>query len=218
MLSVSAHLKCIILSPIPGKGNRPQLRYLPTVALLLLFAGQHPAGNKSEPLPYRLVIEIGRGKLAVSSAVREDLGRELTTAIEEAGCFRSVHRKAPDPPQADDLLLRLTVVNYEEETEYRFSIAQSNAPDLDRDRLTTIELRANLAVELLTLTERLPLRARRFGQHSSWTPRRGEDPREVARELIVAGVVRATRSFVCKGSSSKWAKRLESARANAAKR
>ena len=193
-----------------------RIRYLPPLALLLLFTGQPPAGNKAEPFPYRLVIEIGRGVLAGSSAVREDLGRELTTAVEKAGCFRSVHSTAPDPPQADDLLLRLTVLDYEEETEFRFSIAQSNAPDLDRDRLTTVDIRANLAVEVLTLREGLRVRSRRFAQHNSWTPGLGEDPREQARKMMVAAVVRATRSLVCKGTPKKWAKQLENARANAA--
>ncbi len=193
-----------------------RIRYLPTVALLLLFAGQHPAGNKSEPFPYRLVIQIGRGKLAASSAVRENLRRELTTAVEQAGCFRSVHSTAPDPPQADDLLLRLTVVDYEEETEFRFSIAQSNAPDLDRDRLTTVDVRADLAVEVLTLPEGLPVRSRRFVQRNSWTPQVGEDPREAVRRTMVAAVVRTTRLFVCKGALKKWAKQLERARASAA--
>ena len=193
-----------------------RIRYLPPVALLLLFAGQHLAGNKSEPLPYRLVIEIGQGQLAGSSAVREHLGRELTTAVEQAGCFRSVHGTAPDPPQADDLLLRLTVVDYEEETDFGFSIAGSNVPGLERDRLTTVNVRADLAAEVLTLRGGLPVRSRRFAQHNSWTPRLGEDPREQARQMMVAAVVRATRSFVCKGSSNKWAKQLESARASAA--
>ena len=150
--------------------------------------------------------------------MREYLGRELIAAVELAGCFRSVHSTAPDPAQADDLLLRLTVVDYEEETEYRFSIAQRNEPNLDRDRLTTAEIRAKLAVEVLTLTEGLPVRSRRFAQRSSWTPRLGEDPREQVRSMMVAAVVRDTRSFVCKGSSSKWAKQLERARASAAAR
>ncbi len=194
-------------------------RYFPAVALLLLLAGPVAAGGKSSgPLPYRLVIEIGQGKLAGSAAVREELRRELTTAFEEAGCFQSVHATAPSPPRADDLLLRLTVVDYEEETDFRFSIAQANSLELDRHRLTTIELRANLAVELFTVTDGLPLRARRFARHSSWTPRPGEDPREQARRVIIAGIVRVTRSFACKGSSSKWAKQLESARSNAAER
>ncbi len=195
-----------------------RIRYLPPFALLLLFTGQPPAGNKSEPFPYRLVIEIGRGVLAGSSAVREDLGRELTTAVEKAGCFRSVHSTAPDPPQADDLLLRLTVLDYEEETEFRFSIAQSNAPDLDRDRLTTVDIRADLAVEVLTLTEGLPVRSRRFASHNSWTPRLGEDPREEARERLIADVVRSARAFACKGNSNKWAKQLESVRAGSTPR
>ncbi len=188
-----------------------RIRYLPTVALILLFAGQHASGRKSEPLPYRLVIEIGEGKLAASAAVREYLGRELTAAVEQAGCFRSVHRTAPDPPQADDLLLRLTVVDFEDKTEYRFSIAQSMEPDLDRAGLTTVDIRADLTVEVLTLKEGRLVRSRRFAQRNSWTPQAGEDPREKARELMVTAVVRTTRLFVCKGTPNKWAKQLESA-------
>ena len=195
---------------------RFRCRYLPPVALLLLFTGQHSAGNKSEPLPYRLVIQIGQGKLAVSSAVREYLSRELATAVAEAGCFRSVHRTAPDPPQADDLLLRLTLVRYKEETEFRFSIAESHEPDFDRDRLTTVTIRADLAVEVLTRAAGLLVRSRRFAQRNSWTPQSGEDPREAARNLVVEGVVRTTRLFVCKGASNKWAKQLERARVSTA--
>jgi len=193
-----------------------RFRYLSPVVLLLLFAGQHPAGSKSEPLPYRLVIEIGQGKLVVSSAVRDNLSRELATAVEEADCFRAVYRTAPDPPQADDLVLRLTVVDYQEETDFRFSIAESNEPDLDRDQLTTVDVRADVAVEVLTRAEGLLVRSRRFRQRNSWTPQVGGDPREESRRMLVEGVVQTTRLFVCKGSSSKWAKQLEQARAGAA--
>ena len=134
----------------------------------------------------------------------------------QAGCFRSVHSKVPDPQQADDLLLRLTVVDYGEETDFRFSLAQSNAPDLDRDRLTTVALRAELAAEVFTLREGLSVRSRRFAQRNSWTPHAGEDPREQVRRMMVAGVVRTTRSFVCKGTAKKWAKQLQTARTGAA--
>ncbi len=195
-----------------------RIRYLPTVALLLLFAGPYSAGKKSGPLPYRLVIEIGQGKLAGSSSVRERVGRELTNAVEQAGCFRSVHLTAPVTPQADDLLLRLTVVDYGEETDYQFSLSQTNDPNLQQERLTTVEARAELAVEVLTLREGLSLRSRRFASHSSWTPRLGEDPREEARERLIADVVRSARAFACKGNSNKWAKQLESVRAGSTPR
>jgi len=189
-----------------------RIRYLPTIALLLLFAGPNPAAKKSEPFPYRLVIEIGQGKLVASSTVREYLHRELTAAVERAGCFRSVHDTAPDPPRADDLVLRLTVVDFEDQTNHQFSIAQTvDEQGLDRERLTTVSLRAELAVEVLTLTEGRLVRSRRFAQRNSWTPQAGEDPREMAREMMVAAVVRTTRLFVCKGSANKWAKQLESA-------
>ena len=139
-------------------------------------------------------------------------------AIDSAGCFLSVHAAPPEPPGADDLLLRLTVVDYEEETDFRFSLSQTNDPNLDRERRTTLAVRVDLAAEVLTLAQGQPVRVRRFSQHSSWTPRPGEDPREIVRERIVAEVVRNTRSFVCKGSPSKWVKQLESARGNAAER
>ena len=192
--------------------------FLTCTVLLLLFPAPLPAGKSSTPFPYRLVVEIGRGKFGGSSVVRENLKRELVGAIDHAGCFLSVHGEAPDPPAADDLLLRLTVVDYEEETDFRFSLSQTNDPNLDRERRTTLAVRVDLAAEVLTLGHDQPVRARRFSQYSAWTPRPGEDPREIVRERIVAEVVRNTRSFVCKGSPSKWAKQLESARGNAAER
>ena len=83
-----------------------RLRTLLSAALLLLLAAPAIAGNKPEPLPYDLVIEVGYGRRPVSSGMLEKLRLALSRAVESAGCFRSVQRDAPESPGADDLVLR----------------------------------------------------------------------------------------------------------------
>lgn len=192
-----------------------RLRTLLSAALLLLLAAPAIAGNKPEPLPYDLVIEVGYGRRPVSSGMLEELQLALIRAVESAGCFRSVRRDAPESPGADDLVLRLTVENYEDETEFRYSINETPLPGEDRRKLTTVVLLADLSMVLLTLREEIPVRTQRFSQRSSWTPHQFEDAREYAKGRMVREVVRKARSLACKGSPGKWAKQLAAARAAA---
>lgn len=188
-------------------------RYAGAFALMMLCLAADKAAARDAPLPYRLFVSVEWGQPAGPESFRAELERELLMEFTAANCFRAVDAHAPATPGADDLKLRVTVHDYDEEIEFEFAVAQRATPGVDLDRLSVARIRADFHAELRTAAEDAAVREKRFRQLSSWRPVYHEDPREEAQRRMVEAVARATRKFLCKGSAGRWSKELDKARA-----
>lgn len=193
--------------------NSALLKCSGALALAMLCTASDTRAGKSEPLPYRMRVVVEWGQPVGPESIRAELEHEIVAEISLAHCFRAVHTAAPASPGPDDLQLRVTVHDYDEEIDFEFSVGDRADPGANLDRLMVARLQGDFRAEVSTVLEEATVREDRFRQQSSWRPVYREDPREEAQRLLVEAVARATRKFVCKGSAGRWSKQLDSARA-----
>ncbi len=181
------------------------------ILALALICGPAQSG-KHERVDFRITVNVEFGQPEGPSGLRDDLRHELVHELLVAKCFREVVGQPPETAGPDDLLLHLTLDDYEERVELDFALSQTTSPDLERDKLSTAYVEALLTAEVRTIADDLSVRTKRFLQRSSWRPRLHEDPRDAARLEFIESVVRAMRKLVCKGDTEKWAKQVNLAR------
>jgi hypothetical protein len=187
------------------------------LALAVLCAASDTRAGKDGPLPYRVRVVVEWGQPAGPESFRADLEHAIVAEISMAACFRAVRTDPLASPGPDDLQLRVTVHDYDEEIDFEYSVADRANPGVNLDRLMVARLQGDFRAEVSTVLEEATVREDRFRQQSSWRPVYREDPREEAQRLLVESVARATRKFACKGSAGRWSKQLESARATVAR-
>jgi hypothetical protein len=185
-------------------------------ATALVFAWAQPsrAGRKAAA-PYTLAVEAVYGQRVGSESVREWAERQIVSEIDEADCFAEVLRFGGVEQDEADLLLRVIVDDFEEKTEHETSLAQRDdphAPPTEKLRLiASLEIWGDL--ELRTLPELYPVRARSLRLERGYRPALGEDPAYEVRRLLIEALGDEVRRWVCKGARKKLPGELERARA-----
>lgn len=176
------------------------------------------AAESKEIFPRPLQVEVAFVSEG-PEGLRDELERELLYLLERADCFPGVELFSTPPPQGTEaLLLRLAIERVTDETDFDLSIAQRYAEDAlpDAQRQLTSWLEVDYRLELRLLPESIPLRAKSSSIRVGYRPRLDEDPREENRIQAVDQIVRAAKSFACKGSAKKLRKTIDRARAASA--
>jgi len=182
---------------------------LPT---LLLGAGVIWAG-RGDSLPYKLAIEVARSEHSGPEEMRREVEFVLVQTIDERRCFDSADRWGGDA-QAADLLLRIRLIDLEDETRYDVSQVTRDDPrsSVETSNLYTVYLTADLLVELLTLPGEAVVRSRQLRIAEAYRPVAHEDARSAVELQMIDEAVDATLQFVCKGSAKKLQREIDRAR------
>jgi len=188
----------------------------PLLLAAALVAAQAIAGN-SEPLPYRVAVDVRWGSTEGPESLRSEMESEVAVELTRARCFAEVHplslAEAESAPPAD-LELRLTIDGYFEEIEYEYAISQRAEPGAGTQGRAVAHVGANLHALVVLLPDQRTLHRDKFRTNGSWRPIWNEDPRQQAQQRWIEGAVKSVRRFVCKHSASKWTKRIERARSD----
>jgi hypothetical protein len=189
-------------------------RLLGATAVLACAFG--PPLAAAEPLPYTLAIHVRYVDAGQSASLREQVERSLQAAVRAEGCYRDVRVVPPSDSAVPDtdLLLRVSLGDVQDETEYDQSLAGFVNPDDPYAKLAyTVTLSTQVIQELLALPSQIEVRRSHFtarGERRPFLP--DEDVRGWARDQMVKNLTREVSGSVC-GSRRKLQKKVEEARA-----
>ena len=179
----------------------------------ILPAGLPAAAGRGDIAPFDLGVQVEFADGVGSDDVHRDVRREMVRGLDRARCYRSVRSMAPEG-DADDLLLRVSILSVEDELQHEISMAERNDPNAsgEVEQMKVSRFRIRLQMELLVAEGALPLRFKQHEILGSYRPVRGEDPRIEARRAAIIDVVRISSGFACKGSPKKLARQIEELR------
>jgi len=184
----------------------------PLLALVLALGSATLTHAGAEPLPYSLAVTVEWGTPRGPESFRAELERRLVADLEAQRCFASVGNAPVEDPGPGDLRLFVLVDDFAEETDYDTGLADRYDPQVDASRLLTVRLSADFHAELELAAEDLLVRRREFHDSASFRPLYHEDPRDGARDKLIAAVARTTRKLLCKGSAQSWAEQIAKVR------
>ena len=186
-----------------------------TLALSLLMTLPPPAlhAGRGDALPYTVAVQVARTEHSGPEEMRREVELVLVQRIDEMRCFQETLRWDGDP-RAADMLLRVRLVDLEDETRYDIEMAERDDPRAKDEvkRMFTIYLRADLSMELLTLPGEAVVRSRQVSITESYRPVAFEDPRMQVERQLIDEAVHTSAGFSCKGSSKKLTKEIQQAR------
>lgn len=186
------------------------------VTALLVLAG---AAAAAAPVPLTLALDVRWGDESMGpESLREEVVRQVLRELDRSGCYASITRGDKPDGKTADVLYGVTLSNLEVIERWDMSIAERTSPNQDPSEvqgalLATVEF--DVALELTTLPDELPLRSRSLRQNGSYRPLRNEDAQEEARRLVIDDLGRLATKFACK-QTAKLPKEIEQARAGAA--
>jgi hypothetical protein len=177
-----------------------------------------PAGGQ-EPSDYSLMVQVAYGREVGPESLREQLEREIVRQISDKQCFAAVDNFDPqEQPAQGALLFKLVVQDVEDRTNWEVPLAyreRSGAmPDTKQAQVT--RLKAEIALQLLTLPDFVQVRRDDFATERGYRPQHGEDAKYEVRMIMLEHLAEEGRKFACKGSAKKLAREVERARSRAA--
>lgn len=180
------------------------------LALIVLLYAAPTLGAKDDPFPYVLLVDMDVTN-EVSEVLRQDFEWALVAELEQEGCFREMIVRRPDEASdAGGLLLRVRLVDFEDELRSDLSVAERYSPDTagGGKKLVTSYMAISLSIELRTRPDSVLVRDKKFKVGNTYRPILEEDPRETNRLQTIEQAARATRAWACKGSPKKLAKEI----------
>jgi hypothetical protein len=171
----------------------------------------------ADALPYRAGLQVVWADQRGPEVLRAEIERLTLEEMARNGCFAEVFALQPGQDARGEVLLRLSLYDLLEETEYDTSLYDRVAPDAppDTQRQLTAVLSYRVRTEILALPGEVPARVSRFRTEIRWRPRfAGEDARLTAREKAVEETARNARGVACRGSLSRLGRRIEAALAS----
>jgi hypothetical protein len=196
--------------------RRAALALLAVVAVTLLGPWHLAAGaGESIRATRSLAVDIGFGSRPGPETLRERLIDRTVARLAGSPCFTAVGPARAD--SAADLLLLVTLDDFEDKTYHDASISErvspnSNPMDLASRAVATVSAQTRAELRLATATGAV-VRQRRFLAAESYRPQHVEDPRQEAEERFVEALAADLRAFACKGDARKLARDIDKAAA-----
>ncbi len=179
--------------------------------LLSLALGCHLAyAGETAPTSYSLAVGIAFGSTTGPERLCERVTDSVVALLQASPCFSAVEPARAGEPR--DLLLRVTLDDFEDAVHHEASIGETVAPnanpvDMASRVVATVSALARVELRLGTAEGAL-VRHKRFLAAESYRPRYLEEPHQAAEDLWVEALAGDLRAFACKGGATKLAKEI----------
>jgi len=192
----------------------------PTVGGLILLTVLAASGSATasdvDTLPYTLSIQLEYGEIAGPASLLDEVLRLTHHHIESKSWFEDARALEDDATPDSDLLLRVRMDDYREETVYETSMAQRHDAD-DPTAKQRYQVTFDVVVRMWLIHVRggEVIRTKRFRVRFSRAPEFvGEDLENTIRAEAVREIASGIRRVTSKGNLGKLGRKIESLRAS----
>jgi len=186
------------------------------ILLTVLAASGTATAGDPDTLPYTLAIQLEYGEIAGPASLLDEVLRLTHHHIESKEWFEDVRALEGDSTPDSDLLLRVRMDDYREETVYETSMAQRHDED-DPTAKQRYQVIFDVVVRmwLIHVPGGEVVRTKRFRVQFSRAPEFfGEDLEDAIRAEAVREIASGIRRVTSKGNLEKLGRKIESLRAS----